>query len=74
MSRLPRLDGEDLIRALLKAGFERVGQRGSHVVMKHPYGRTTVVPAHNGETLGPGIVSNILRDADLSRAGLISLL
>jgi predicted RNA binding protein YcfA (HicA-like mRNA interferase family) len=35
--------------------------------MKHPDGRTTVVPLHAGETIGPGLFAKILRDVDLKR-------
>ncbi|MEX2598574.1 MAG: type II toxin-antitoxin system HicA family toxin [Dehalococcoidia bacterium] len=47
--RLPSLDGPAIIRALEEAGFEAARQRGSHVFMKHPDGRATAVPVHQGE-------------------------
>jgi len=67
MTRLPRLTGQAMVRALSSAGFEVVRQRGSHVFLKHADGRSTVVPVHAGEVLGPGIMSKILRDTELSR-------
>jgi len=67
MSRLPRLTGSEVVRALQKAAFEVVRQRGSHVYMRHADGRATVVPVHKGEDLGRGILSKILRDVELSR-------
>jgi predicted RNA binding protein YcfA (HicA-like mRNA interferase family) len=67
MSRLPRLTGSEVVRALQKADFEVVRQRGSHVYMRHADGRATVVPVHKGEDLGRGILSKILRDVELSR-------
>jgi len=33
--------------------------------MAHLEGRKTVVPVHRGETIGPGLLSKILRDTDL---------
>jgi len=66
MTRLPRPTGQQAIDALVKAGFVKTRQRGSHVFLKHPNGRATVVPIHSGEVLGPGILSKILRDAELS--------
>ncbi len=57
MSRLPRLTGSEVVRALQKADFEIVRQRGSHVYMRHADGRATVVPVHKGEDLGHGILS-----------------
>jgi len=74
MSRLPRLTGSEVVRALQKAYFEIVRQRGSHVYMRHADGRATVVPMHKGEDLGSGILSKILRDIDLSRQELRKLL
>lgn len=65
MSPLPRLTGQEVVRALSKAGFEVLRRRGSHVFLKHADGRATVIPTHSGEVLGPGIMSKILRDAKL---------
>jgi predicted RNA binding protein YcfA (HicA-like mRNA interferase family) len=66
MSRLPRLRGQDLIGVLRKVGFEVVRVKGSHHVLAHPDGRMTVIPVHAGETLGPGLLRQILREADLN--------
>jgi len=74
VSRLPRLTGTEVVRALQKARFEVVRQRGSHIYMRHADGRATVVPVHKGEDLGPGILSKILRDAELSRQEFRKLL
>ncbi len=73
MSRLPRIRAEEVIRALTAAGFQIVRQRGSHVFLKHADGRATVVSVHRGEELGPGILSKILRDTELSREDFIRL-
>ncbi len=74
MSRLPRLTGSEAVCALQKADFEIVRQRGSHVYMRHADGRATVVPVHKGEDLGSGILSKILRDAELNRQEFLKLL
>ena len=42
--------------------------------MHHPDGRSTVVPIHVGETIGPGLLAKILRDCDLAREDLQQLL
>jgi predicted RNA binding protein YcfA (HicA-like mRNA interferase family) len=34
----------------------------------------TTVPVHSGETIGPGLLSKILRDTELPRAKLEELL
>ena len=74
MTRLPRLTGPELIAALAKAGFQVVRVKGSHHFVRHQDGRSTVIPAHSGEVLGPGITAKILRDCDLSADALRDLL
>ena len=72
--KLPSLTGDDVVRALVKTGFQVARIRGSHRVMQHDDGRTTVVPVHSGETIGPGLMSKILRDCDLDREQFRGLL
>ena len=74
MPKLRRPTGNDLIRALRKAGFEAIRVRGSHHFLRHDDGRATVVPVHSGETIGPGLLSKILRDCELSADELDALL
>jgi predicted RNA binding protein YcfA (HicA-like mRNA interferase family) len=74
MTRLPRLKGKELVRALERAGFTVDRTRGSHVFLRHPDGRTTTVPIHSGETIGPGLLRAILRDVELSVDELAHLL
>jgi predicted RNA binding protein YcfA (HicA-like mRNA interferase family) len=74
MTRLPSLKGEDVIKALSKAGFQVLRQKGSHIYLKHPDGRATVVPVHKGESLGRGILRKIIRDADMERDEFLKLL
>jgi predicted RNA binding protein YcfA (HicA-like mRNA interferase family) len=74
LSRLPTLTGEEIVKALQRAGFQIVRQRGSHILLKHPDGRTTTVPVHRGEIIGRGLLSKILRDTELSRTDFITLL
>jgi predicted RNA binding protein YcfA (HicA-like mRNA interferase family) len=66
MTKLPRLRGREVIRVLRKAGFEVIRVRGSHHFLRHPDGRTTVVPVHSGEQIGPGLFRAILRDCDMT--------
>lgn len=64
--RAPRLTGADLVRLLERMGFVVLRIRGSHHVLRHPDGRTTVVPVHRGEVIGPGLLGKILRDTNLT--------
>ena len=74
MTVLPSVTGKQLVAALKKAGFEVVRVKGSHHFLRHNDGRTTVVPVHSGESIGPGLFSKILRDCDLGRDDLHKLL
>lgn len=74
MSTYSAVTGKALILALRKIGFEVLRIKGSHHFLRHPDGRTTVVPAHSGETLGPGLLSKILRDTEQTRDELEELL
>ena len=75
MSRkLPSLTGAEVVGALRRAGLELVRIRGSHHFLRHPDHRTTVVPVHAGETIGPGLMNKILRDCELDREQFRELL
>jgi predicted RNA binding protein YcfA (HicA-like mRNA interferase family) len=74
VTRYSAVSGKILIAALKGIGFEEIRVRGSHRFLKHPDGRTTVVPVHSNEAVGPGLLSSILRDVKLSRAQLQDLL
>lgn len=74
MSKLPAATGKLVIKALVRAGFEVTRIHGSHHFLRHSDGRTTTVPVHGKETLGPGLLGKILRDAEVSRADLQKLL
>ena len=70
MSNFPTVTGAQLVKALRKLGFEVIRIKGSHHFLQHSDGRCMVVPVHRGETLGRGLLAQILRDCDLSREEL----
>jgi predicted RNA binding protein YcfA (HicA-like mRNA interferase family) len=72
--KLPALSGEQVIQALKRGGFAVVRVRSSHHFMRGLEGQTTVVPTHAGETIGPGLLSKILRDCGLDREQFRKLL
>jgi len=74
MSSFPAVTGSRLINALRKLGFELVRTKGSHHFVRHPDGRCTVVPVHRGETIGRGLLAQILRDCELSRDDIQKML
>jgi predicted RNA binding protein YcfA (HicA-like mRNA interferase family) len=67
MPKLKRVSGEQAIRVLEKLGFQRVRQRGSHVVLRRntPQGEQgCVVPLH--DELAEGTLRGILRQVQIS--------
>ena len=74
MTRLPSLNGEQIVKALGKAGFQVLRQKGSHIYLKHPDGRATVVPVHKGEPVGIGLLRKIMKDTELGREEFLKLL
>ncbi len=72
--KLPRITGKRLVAALERLGFEVVRVRGSHNFLRHSDGRTTIVPIHAKETIGPGLLGKILRDCEVTREELREVL
>lgn len=70
MTQRPTVTARKLIAALKKLGFDVVRIKGSHHFLRHADGRTTVVPVHTGEDVGPGLLSKILRATKLTREDL----
>jgi len=71
MSTFPAIKGNQLIKALRHHGFDVIRIKGSHHFLQHPDGRCTVVPVHRGETIGRGLLAQILRDCEMSREDLL---
>jgi predicted RNA binding protein YcfA (HicA-like mRNA interferase family) len=68
MPKLPVLNGRELVRILGKMGFEIIRREGSHVFLRHPDGRSTVVPIHFGEEIDRGLLNKIIKkDLKMSR-------
>ncbi len=73
MSRLPRISGQQAVRAFEKAGWEIARRRGSHVVMTRPGSIYTLsVPDHR--ELGPGILRSLIRKSGMSVEEFVQLL
>ena len=63
MPKLPRISGQEAIRALERLGFHQARQRGSHVVMRRE-DRGCVIPLH--KELAIGTLRGALRQAGVS--------
>jgi predicted RNA binding protein YcfA (HicA-like mRNA interferase family) len=74
MSRRRQVTGRQMVKALQRAGFMVMRSKGSHHFLRHPDGRTTVVPIHAGETLGLGLHHKILKDVEMDAAVFEELL
>ncbi len=62
---LPRVSGQEVVRALERAGFVVVGTRGSHRKLRHAErARVVIVPLHH--ELASGTLRSILRQAGMS--------
>lgn len=75
MPKLPSISGERLVRALRRAGFIELRQKGSHVSLEKRSAEKvykTVVPMHS--TLAKGTLSDILKQAGLTVEQLLNLL
>lgn len=63
MTRLPILNGKEIIKVLQKIGYTEVKQRGSHIRLECKGKKSITVPNHK---VGRGLLRKILRDANLS--------
>jgi predicted RNA binding protein YcfA (HicA-like mRNA interferase family) len=73
--RLPVISGQQMVKALKRAGFEVLRQRGSHVSMEKrepQITRKTVVPQHR--EIRPGTLNDILKQTGLSKDDLRKLI
>ena len=66
MTRLTVIPPKQMVAILRRLGYELDRQRGSHAYYKHPDGRAVIVPMHEGEDLGKGLIREILRSIELS--------
>jgi predicted RNA binding protein YcfA (HicA-like mRNA interferase family) len=57
---IPSVPGAKVVKALGRAGFVTARISGSHHVLRHPDGRTVVVPVHAGRDVPKGTLRNIL--------------
>jgi predicted RNA binding protein YcfA (HicA-like mRNA interferase family) len=68
-SKLPRLNGKDVVKVLAKFNFKIENRDGSHTTLinkqqRHPI--RVIVPCHSGE-LKTGTLSHIISDAQVGR-------
>jgi predicted RNA binding protein YcfA (HicA-like mRNA interferase family) len=73
---LPVVNGRQVIRALMRAGFVVDRIAGSHHVLMHPRDprRTVTVPLHAGHDLKRGTLRSIIRQAGFTVEEFVDLL
>lgn len=67
MPKLPVVSGKEVIKKLEKYGYQITRQKGSHARLRHfseSNLKPVTVPLH--KTIKPGLLSQILKDANLS--------
>ena len=74
MSKISPLPHKKVIKALEYLGFEQIRQKGSHLFMRHPDGRTTIIPVHPTEKIGKGMINKIIKDVKITRDEWIELI
>jgi predicted RNA binding protein YcfA (HicA-like mRNA interferase family) len=73
-SAIPSVPGTRVIKALQRTGFTVTRVSGSHHVMRHPDGRTVIVPVHAGQDMPKGTLRNILSIVGMTADELRKLL
>jgi predicted RNA binding protein YcfA (HicA-like mRNA interferase family) len=66
VTNLPILKPQEVGKILEKFGFKLVRQRGSHARYRHPDGRSTTVPFHQGRGIATPLLRQIAKDIGLS--------
>ena len=65
--KVPRVSGEQAIKAFCKGGYSVVRITGSHHYLRHPERTIALsIPVHKGHTLGVGLLASKIKDAGLT--------
>ena len=73
MGRLSNISGREAVRAFERAGWQRLGQVGSHVVLVKPGVRVNLsIPQHR--ELSVGTLRALIRNAGMTVDGFLELL
>ncbi len=66
MGKIPILKPREVIQLLEDIGFKEIRQKGSHKQFRHPDGRCTTVPVHQGRDISPILLKQIAKDIGLT--------
>ncbi len=70
--KLVLVTGDGLIKFLISKGFKVTRRKGSHVQLEDDLGHRVTVPVHGNRKIGRGLLSRILRDAEISKDEYVS--
>jgi predicted RNA binding protein YcfA (HicA-like mRNA interferase family) len=71
LSKLPTLSWREVVKALTKAGFEVVRQKGSHLILVK---EENIVPVPRHDEIKKGLLLQIITEAGLTREEFMKLL
>jgi predicted RNA binding protein YcfA (HicA-like mRNA interferase family) len=74
MTRLPRISGRELAKALAKIGYQKDHQTGSHIILRRqqsPHRRLTIL---DHREIAKGTLRHLIREAGLTLEELLKLL
>ena len=72
MGTIPILKPREVCRILENLGFVESRQRGSHKQFRHPDGRCTTVPFHQGRDVSPILLGKIAKDIGVTVLDLLA--
>jgi predicted RNA binding protein YcfA (HicA-like mRNA interferase family) len=73
MGKLGNISGKEAVKAFQKAGWQCIGQVGSHMVMSKPHTRVNLsVPQHR--ELSVGTLRALIRNAEITVEDFLSCL
>jgi len=69
MPKVRILSGKDVCKIMAQHGFEKVRQKGSHIIMQKQVGNSTItVPVPDHAELRMGTLLGIIRQSELPRS------
>jgi predicted RNA binding protein YcfA (HicA-like mRNA interferase family) len=71
LSKLPLLSWREVVKALTKAGFQVVRQKGSHLILVK---NERIVPVPKHEQIKKGLLMAIIEEAGLTKEEFLELL
>ena len=66
MSKLQLIDAKTMEKLIIKMGFVKTRQKGSHAFYRHSDGRFTTIPFHSSKDLGRSLIRDILSQVKIS--------